>query len=181
MKPLLSFSTGIDVLNQKIGVICDWLVLLACIVSGGNAMVRYAYDSSSNAWLEVQWYMFGIIIMFGASYTLRRNEHVRVDIIYMQLSERGQLWVDIIGTVLFLMPMCLLLAWLSWPFFMQSWAVGEHSSNAGGLLRWPIKLVMPLGFALVFLQGVSEFIKRLAALRGIHVPELAAHYERPVQ
>lgn len=181
MKPLLSFSSLIDELNHKIGSICDWLVLLACIVSGGNAMVRYAYDSSSNAWLEVQWYMFGVIIMFGASYTLRRNEHVRVDIIYMQLSERGQLWVDVIGTVLFLMPMCLLLAWLSWPFFIQSWNVGEHSSNAGGLLRWPIKLIMPVGFTLVFLQGVSEFIKRLAALRGIRVPELEAHYERPVQ
>jgi len=181
MKPLLSLSTAIDALNQKIGAVCDWLVLFACMISGGNAMVRYAYDSSSNAWLEVQWYMFGVIIMFGAAYTLRRNEHVRVDILYMQLSERGQLWVDIIGTVLFLMPMCLLLAWLSWPFFMQSWAVGEHSSNAGGLLRWPIKLIMPIGFTLVFLQGVSEFIKRLAALQGIRVPELEAHYERPVQ
>ena len=181
MKPLLTLSTGIDALNQKIGSVCDWLVLVACIVSGGNAMVRYAYDTSSNAWLEIQWYMFGVIIMFGASYTLRRNEHVRVDILYMQLSERGQLWVDIIGTVLFLMPMCLLLAWLSWPFFMQSWQVGEHSSNAGGLLRWPIKLIMPLGFALLFVQGISEFIKRLAALQGIRVPELEAHYERPVQ
>jgi len=181
MKPLLSLSTAIDALNQRIGVLCDWLVLLACIVSGGNAMVRYAYDSSSNAWLEIQWYMFGVIVMFGASYTLRRNEHVRVDIVYMQLSDRGRLWVDVIGTVLFLMPMCLLLAWLSWPFFMQSWSVGEHSSNAGGLLRWPIKLVMPVGFALVFLQGVSELIKRVAALRGIRVPELDAHYERPVQ
>jgi len=181
MKSLLSFSTAIDALNQKIGAVCDWMVLFACIISGGNAMVRYAYDYSSNAWLEVQWYMFGVIVMFGASYTLRRNEHVRVDIVYMQLSERGQLWVDVIGTVLFLMPMCLLLAWLSWPFFMQSWNVGEHSSNAGGLLRWPIKLILPVGFLLVFLQGISEFIKRLAALRGIRVPELEAHYERPVQ
>jgi TRAP-type mannitol/chloroaromatic compound transport system permease small subunit len=181
MKPLLTLSAAIDVLNQKIGVICDWLILVACVVSAGNAMVRYGYDYSSNAWLEVQWYMFGVIVMFGASYTLRRNEHVRVDIVYMQLSERGQLWVDVIGTVLFLLPMCILLAWLSWPFFMQSWAVGEHSSNAGGLLRWPIKLILPVGFLLVALQGFSELCKRIAALSGVRVPELEAHYERPVQ
>src|SRR5215204_1310814 len=114
MRLLLSFSALIDALNEKIGNFCNWLVLLACVVSAGNAMVRYAYDYSSNAWLEVQWYMFGVIVMFGASYTLRRNEHVRVDIIYMTLKERGQLWVDVIGTLLFLLPMCLLLAWLSW-------------------------------------------------------------------
>jgi len=180
MKTLLGFSAAIDAVNEKIGVLCDWLVLLACLVSAGNAMVRYAYDYSSNAWLEVQWYMFAVIVMFGASYTLKRNEHVRVDIFYMTLSERGQLWVDIIGTVLFLLPMCILLAWLSWPFFMQSYVVAEESSNAGGLLRWPIKLVLPMGFMLVALQGVSELIKRIAALRGLNVG-LEAHYERPVQ
>ena len=180
MKALLGFSAAIDAVNEKIGVLCDWLVLLACLVSAGNAMVRYAYDYSSNAWLEVQWYMFAVIVMFGASYTLKRNEHVRVDIFYMTLSERGQLWVDIIGTVLFLLPMCILLAWLSWPFFMQSYVVAEQSSNAGGLLRWPIKLVLPVGSLLVALQGVSELIKRIAALRGLNVG-LEAHYERPVQ
>lgn len=181
MKTLLSVSAAIDALNARIGVLCDWLVLFACIVSGGNAMVRYAYDYSSNAWLEIQWYMFAVIVMFGASYTLRRNEHVRVDIIYMTLGERKQLWIDVIGTVLFLLPMCVLLAWLSWPFFMQSFHVSEESSNAGGLLRWPIKLVMPAGFLLVALQGVSELVKRVAALAGHRVPELEAHYERPVQ
>lgn len=181
MRALLGLSTIIDVINEKIGVICNWLVLLACLVSGGNAMFRYAYDLSSNAWLEVQWYMFAVIVMFGAAYTLKRNEHVRVDLLYMTLGRRGQLWIDILGTLIFLLPTCIILAWLSWPFFMQSWSVGEHSSNAGGLLRWPIKLVMPVGFALVFLQGVSELIKRVAALRGIRVPELDAHYERPVQ
>ena len=181
MKPLLPFSAMIDALNQKIGAVCNWLVLLACLVSGGNAMVRYAYDISSNAWLEIQWYMFAVIVMFGAAYTLRRNEHVRVDIIYMQLSERGQIWVDVAGTILFLLPMCLLLCWLSWPFFMQSFNVNETSANAGGLLRWPVKLVIPAGFFLVALQGVSELIKRIAALQGIRVPELEAHYERPVQ
>lgn len=181
MRLLLSFSALIDAMNEKIGVICNWLVLLACVVSAGNAMIRYAYDQSSNAWLEVQWYMFAVIVMFGAAYTLRKNEHVRVDILYMTLSRRGQLWVDILGTLFFLIPTCAILAWLSWPFFMQSFNVFEHSSNAGGLLRWPIKLVLPLGFALVALQGVSELIKRVAFLNDYAVDSLEAHYERPTQ
>jgi TRAP-type mannitol/chloroaromatic compound transport system permease small subunit len=181
MRLLLSFSTLVDALNEKIGNICNWLVLLACIVSAGNAMVRYAYDTSSNAWLEIQWYMFAVIVMFGASYTMKRNEHVRVDLLYMNLSRRGQLWVDILGTLVFLLPTCTILAWLSWPFFMQSFNVFEHSSNAGGLLRWPIKLVLPVGFALVALQGVSELIKRIAFLNGYAVDSLEAHYERPTQ
>jgi len=181
MRLLLSFSALIDALNEKIGVVCNWLVVLACVVSAGNAMVRYAYDSSSNAWLEVQWYMFAVIVMFGAAYTLKRNEHVRVDILYMTLSRRGQLWVDILGALVFLLPTCAILAWLSWPFFMQSFNVYEHSSNAGGLLRWPIKLVLPLGFALVALQGLSELIKRVAFLNGYAVDSLEAHYERPTQ
>jgi TRAP-type mannitol/chloroaromatic compound transport system permease small subunit len=181
MRLLLSVSTLIDWINEKIGVVCNWLVLLACIVSGGNAMIRYAYDTSSNAWLEVQWYMFAVIVMFGASYTLKRNEHVRVDLLYMSMSRRGQLWIDILGTLFFLLPTCAILAWLSWPFFMQSYNVFEHSSNAGGLLRWPIKLVLPIGFALVALQGLSELIKRVAFLNGYAVDSLEAHYERPTQ
>jgi TRAP-type mannitol/chloroaromatic compound transport system permease small subunit len=181
MRLLLSFSALVDALNEKIGNVCNWLVLLACIVSAGNAMVRYAYDMSSNAWLEIQWYMFAVIVMLGASYTMKRNEHVRVDIFYMTLSRRGQLWVDILGTLVFLLPTCTILAWLSWPFFMQSFNVNEHSSNAGGLLRWPIKLVLPLGFALVALQGLSELIKRVAFLNGYAVDSLEAHYERPTQ
>ncbi|MCC8428280.1 TRAP transporter small permease subunit [Reyranella aquatilis] len=181
MRSLLSFSALIDALNEKIGNVCNWLVLLACVVSAGNAMVRYAYDSSSNAWLEVQWYMFAVIVMFGASYTMKRNEHVRVDILYMTLSRRGQLWIDILGALFFLLPTCAILAWLSWPFFMQSYNVYEHSSNAGGLLRWPIKLVLPVGFALVALQGISELIKRVAFLNGYAVDSLEAHYERPTQ
>jgi len=181
MRSLLAFSALIDALNEKIGVVCNWLVLLACVVSAGNAMVRYAYDSSSNAWLEVQWYMFAVIVMFGAAYTLKRNEHVRVDILYMTLSRRGQLWIDILGALVFLLPTCAILAWLSWPFFMQSFNVYEHSSNAGGLLRWPIKLVLPIGFALVDLQGLSELIKRVAFLNGYAVDSLEAHYERPTQ
>lgn len=181
MSFLLALCAAIDKLNEKIGVFANWMVVVACVVSAGNAMVRYAYDQSSNAWLEVQWYMFAIIVMLGASYTLKRNEHVRVDLIYMLLSRRGQLWVDILGTLIFLLPTCTILAWLSWPFFEQSFAVREHSSNAGGLVRWPIKLVMPVGFALVALQGLSELIKRIAFLGGVPVESLEAHYERPTQ
>lgn len=181
MRLLLSFSALIDGINEKIGYVCNWLVLLSCIVSAGNAMIRYAYDESSNAWLELQWYMFAVIVMLGAAYTLKRNEHVRVDIIYMLLGRRGQLWIDILGTLIFLLPTCAILAWLSWPFFMQSYEVFEHSSNAGGLVRWPIKLVMPVGFLFVALQGLSELIKRVAFLNDIPVESLEAHYERPTQ
>ncbi len=177
---LLPVATVIDWVNEQIGKACDWLVLLACLVSAGNAMVRYAYDTSSNAWLEIQWYMFAIMVMFGAAYTLKKNEHVRVDIVYMVLSPRGRLWIDIMGTLLFLLPACVLLTDLSWPFFMQSYHVFEHSSNAGGLLRWPIKLVLPVGFALVALQGISELIKRVASLEGLNV-EVETNYERPLQ
>jgi TRAP-type mannitol/chloroaromatic compound transport system permease small subunit len=181
MRLLLGFSAVVDRVNEQIGVICNWLVLLSCLVSGGNAMVRYAYDTSSNAWLEVQWYMFAIIVMLGAAYTLKRNEHVRVDIFYMMLGRRGQLWVDILGTLIFLLPTCAILAWLSWPFFVQSYDTLEGSGNAGGLLRWPIKLVPPVGFALVALQGLSELIKRVAFLNGTPVASLEDHYERPTQ
>src|SRR3954451_15328101 len=167
MRPLLALSGAIDLLNEKIGYVCNWLVLAACIVSAGNAMIRYAFGYSSNGWLELQWYMFAVLVMFGASYTFKRNEHVRVEILYLMLSVRGQLWLDLIGTLCFLIPSCLLLSYLSWPFFLQAYVVGETSSNAGGLLRWPIKLVVPAGFVLLALQGVSEVIKRVAALQNL--------------
>ena len=179
MRLLLGFSAVVDAINEKIGVVCNWLVLLACIVSAGNAMIRYAFGYSSNGWLELQWYMFAILVMFGASYTFKRNEHVRVEIFYLFLSERGQLWLDLIGTLFFLIPACLLLSYLSWPFFHQAYAVGEMSGNAGGLIRWPIKFVIPAGFVLLALQGVSEVIKRIAALRG--EVTIDAKYERPTQ
>jgi len=179
MRPLLALSNAIDQLNQKIGDICNLLVLLACLVSAGNAMIRYAFGYSSNAWLELQWYMFAIFVMFGASYTFKRNEHVRVELLYLMLSERAQLWLDLIGTLFFLIPSCLLLAYLSWPFFHQAYAVGEISSNAGGLVRWPIKFVIPAGFVMLALQGVSEVIKRIAALQGYVT--IDAKYERPTQ
>src|SRR3954452_5743721 len=179
MRPLLWISEGIDRLNERIGGLCNWLVLAACIVSAANAMIRYAFSYSSNSYLEMQWYMFAVLVMFGASYTFKRNEHVRVEILYLMLSERGQLWLDLIGTLCFLIPACLLLSYLSWPFFYQAYAVGELSSNAGGLVRWPIKFVVPAGMVLLALQGVSEVIKRIAALKGYVM--IDAKYERPVQ
>jgi TRAP-type mannitol/chloroaromatic compound transport system permease small subunit len=179
MRPILAISESIDWLNQRLGDVCNFLVLAACVVSAGNAMIRYAFGYSSNSWLEMQWYMFAIFVMFGASYTFKRNEHVRVEILYLMLSERGQLWLDMIGTLFFLIPSCLLLSYLSWPFFMQAYNVGEISSNAGGLVRWPIKIVVPVGFVLLALQGLSEVIKRIAALKGYVV--IDAKYERPTQ
>lgn len=179
MRPLLAISNAIDQLNEKIGYICNLLVLLACLVSAINAMIRYAFSYSSNGWLELQWYMFALLVMFGASYTFRRNEHVRVKLLYLYLSERGQLWLDLIGTLFFLIPTCLLLAYLSWPFFMQSYSVNEMSANAGGLLRWPVKFAIPAGFVMLALQGLSEVIKRAAALQGYVT--IDAKYERPTQ
>lgn len=179
MRPFLAISRTIDLINEKIGHVCNILILLACLVSAVNAMIRYAFNSSSNGWLELQWYMFAVIVMFGSSYTFRRNEHVRVELMYLYLSERGQLWLDLIGTLFFLIPTCLLLAYLSWPFFMQSYSIDEYSPNAGGLLRWPIKFVIPAGFVLLALQGLSEVIKRAAALRG--EVTIDAKYERPTQ
>jgi TRAP-type mannitol/chloroaromatic compound transport system permease small subunit len=179
MRPLLAISIAIDWINQKIGDVCNFLVLAACVVSAANAMIRYAFGYSSNSWLELQWYMFAIFVMFGASYTFKRNEHVRVEILYLMLSERGQLWLDLIGTLFFLIPACLLLSYLSWPFFYQAYEVGEISSNAGGLVRWPIKLVVPVGFVMLALQGVSEVIKRIAALQNLVT--IDAKYERPTQ
>src|ERR1700759_2033989 len=166
VKALLRLSEAIDWCNEKLGFVTNLLVLLAVVISAGNAMSRYAFNLSSNAWLEVQWYMFAVIVMYGASYTLRRNEHVRVEIFYLMLSERGQLWLDLICTVVFMVPICLLLAYLSWPFFKMSYDVAEMSGNAGGLVRWPIKFVLPAGVLMLALQGVSEIIKRIGALTG---------------
>ena len=179
MEYLLKFSKVVDWVNAKLGILANASVLLACVVSAANAMIRYAFDISSNAWLELQWYLFAVVVMFGASYTLQRNEHVRVDVFFMQLSPKMQAWVDIIGGILFLLPACAVIGYYSWPFFLESWIRNEISSNAGGLLRWPVKFMIPLGFFLLFMQGLSEIIKRVAVLEGLKV-ELAA-YERPDQ
>jgi TRAP-type mannitol/chloroaromatic compound transport system permease small subunit len=166
-------------MNERLSHIADWLVLLSCTISAGNAFSRYAFSVSSNAWLEIQWYMFGALVMLGASYTLKKNEHVRVDIVYTNVSTRRQIGIDIFGTILFLLPATLILAYLSWPMFYNSWTENEISSNAGGLLRWPIKIFLPIGFALLSLQGISELIKRIAMLTGHMKADL--HYERPLQ
>ena len=179
MRFLLSISRAIDAVNDRLGILANWLVLAACLISAGNAMSRYAFDLSSNAWLEIQWYLFAAIVMFGASYTLKMNEHVRVDILYTHLSERGKEWLDMIGTAVFLVPSMLVIAYYSWPFFMQSYSINEMSGNAGGLLRFPVKFLVPLGFFLVAMQGISEIIKRAASLAGAE--RYQTHYERPVQ
>ena len=179
MEFLIGLSKLIDALNDRLGRFANGCVLAACLISAANAMSRYAFDISSNAWLELQWYLFAAMVMLGASYTLRKNEHVRVDILYTHLSERGKEWLDLIGTAVFLVPSMLVIAYYSWPFAMQSWATGEYSQNPGGLVRYPIKFLLPLGFTLVALQGVSEIIKRAAALRGDI--RYTARYERPVQ
>jgi TRAP-type mannitol/chloroaromatic compound transport system permease small subunit len=176
---LLGFSAVVDAINEKIGVVCNWLVLLACIVSAGNAMVRYAYDTSSNAWLEIQWYMFAAMVLLGGPYTLKMNEHVRVDLLYGMCSERTRIWIDIMGCLVFLLPICVILVYFTWPWFVESWRIDETSSNAGGLVRWPVKLILPVGFALMALQGISELIKRIEAL--IHHHRLQYEYEKPLQ
>lgn len=179
MNALLRFSALIDTLNQKMGLIANWLVLIACVISAGNAMMRYGFNMSSNAWLEIQWYLFGGMVMLGAAYTLKMNEHVRVDLLYSRYSDRTRLWVDLLGGIFFLLPMAIIIGWLSWPMFINSFHIGETSGNSGGLLRWPVKLLLPLGFLLLTLQGLSEIIKRAAALTG-HL-DIDAHYERPLQ
>ncbi len=179
MDALLRFSRLIDRINEKFGLIANWLVLAACVISAGNALMRYGFSMSSNAWLEIQWYLFGGMVMLGASHTLKMNEHVRVDVFYSRYSERTRLWLDLVGGILFLLPMAVIIGWLSWPLFINSYLIGETSGNAGGLLRWPVKILIPLGFLLLALQGVSEIIKRAAALTGRL--RLDAQYERPLQ
>ena len=179
MKLLLALSRLIDAVNERLGRLANWMVLIACLISAGNAVSRYQLDLSSNAWLEIQWYLFAGMVMLGAAYTLNRNEHVRVDLVYGRLSTRAQVWVDIVGGLLFLLPAMAIMAWTAWPIFVESWHIGEVSTNAGGLIRWPVKLAIPAGFALVALQGISEIIKRVAYLRGEY--DMAFRYEKPLQ
>src|SRR6201991_4542178 len=157
----------------------NWLGLLACLISAGNAVSRYAFSASSNAWLEVQWYMFAGMVLLGGPYTLKVNEHVRVDLFYSTVSERTRIWIDILGCLFFLLPICVILIYFTWPWFLDSWRIDETSSNAGGLIRWPVKLLLPVGFALMALQGISEIIKRIAALE--HLIEADFKYEKPLQ
>jgi TRAP-type mannitol/chloroaromatic compound transport system permease small subunit len=169
---LLGLSRAIDWINGHIGRLAYWGVLIAVLISAGNAMVRYVFDTSSNAWLEIQWYLFSAVFLLCAGYTLLRNEHVRIDVIAGRLSKRTQTWIDILGSALFLLPMAAVIGWLSWPLVADSYLRHEISGDAGGLLRWPVKILIPIGFALLGLQGLSELIKRVAFLMGL-VPDPA--------
>jgi TRAP-type mannitol/chloroaromatic compound transport system permease small subunit len=164
---LLRVSRAIDFLNEKVGQTVYWLVLAAVLVSAFNAVMRYTIDYSSNGWLEIQWYLYSGFFMVGAGYTLLRNEHVRIDIIASRMSPRTRAWIDVFGGVFFLLPMALIIMWLAWPVFLNSYQLHEVSPNAGGLLRWPVKLMMPVGFFLLALQGVSEIVKRIAFLLNL--------------
>ncbi len=179
----VKLSAGIDRVNQLFGKLASIMILLSCVVSAMNALLRYGLDMSNNWPLELQWYLFAAAVMLGSSYTLKCNEHVRVDLIYSQLSDRGRIWVDLFGLVLFLMPACLLFAWLSWTtLFYPSWLVAEHSLNSGGLPRYPIKLIVPFGFFMLSLQGLSEIIKRIGILKDKYVlPADDLNYEKPWQ
>ena len=179
MGVLLAFSRAVDRLTGGFAVIADYLVLIAVLVSAGNALLRYVANVSSNGMLEIQWYMFAGIVLLGASYTLRMNEHVRVDLVYSALSPKGRLFVDIVGFTVLFLPVIGYLFTLTFPFFWRSFVTGEGSMNAGGLILWPAKATLPLGFALLFLQGLSELIKRFAALSGIIT--LETKYEKPLQ
>lgn len=178
-----ALSSGIDRLNQLLGKIASWMILLSCVVSAVNALMRYGLDISNNWPLELQWYLFAAAVMLAASYTLKRNEHVRVDLIYSQLSDRGRIYIDLFGLTVFLMPACILFAWLSWTtLFYPSWLISEHSLNAGGLARYPIKFVVPFGFLMLSLQGISEIIKRIGMLKGQdQLPAADLDYEKPMQ
>jgi TRAP-type mannitol/chloroaromatic compound transport system permease small subunit len=163
----LSFCRVVDAVNKGIGRAVSWLVLLAVIIGSGNALVRYLLDTSSNAWLELQWYLFSAIVMLCAGYTLLRDEHIRIDIISARLPSGVRSWIDILGGIFFLLPACLVIGFLSWPVFVESYMRHEISGDAGGLIRWPVKLLIPIGFLLLALQGVSEIVKRVAFLTGL--------------
>ena len=167
MSPLLSLSRLIDRANERVGHAVYWLVLVTVLVSAGNAVVRKLFNYSSNGLLEIQWYFFSAIFLFLAGYTLLRNEHVRIDVLAGRFTKRTQTWIDIFGTLFFLLPMAILIMWLSWPIFVDTFVHKEISTNAGGLIIWPARLLVPIGFALLVLQGISELIKRVAFLRGL--------------
>lgn len=166
MRALLAFSRAIDALSEGVGRVVVWLVLLVALLSAGNAVMRYGFNYSSNAYLEAQWYMFSLIFLLGGAYALKHNAHVRIDLVFGRLSRRTQAWIDLVGTLFFLLPMALGVIYLAWPWAMNSFVGREMSPDVGGLPRWPIKLALPVGFALLALQGISELIKRIAFLTG---------------
>jgi len=176
---LLKFALGVDRISEQFGHLAAFTVLAAALISAGNAFIRYGFDVSSNGWLEIQWYLFAVTVMLGAPLVLKLNEHVRVDIFYGKLKGNGPVYVDLFGLILFLLPVMVTLVWLSFPLFLKMYLTNEMSSNAGGLIRWPAMLLLPLGFAWMLLQGLSEIIKRVAYLLGKY--EMDTHYEKPVQ
>src|SRR3954453_11775653 len=178
MKALLGLSRAIDALNEQVGRLVYWCVLIMVLVSAGNASSRYALNIASNAWLELQWYLFAAVFLLCSGYTLLHNEHIRIDVVSSPLSRRAQVWIDVFGLVFFLLPMSIFIMWLSWPIFMNAWNSGEISGSAGGLIRWPVRLLVPLGFFLLSAQGLSELIKRIAFLRG-HIPDPVEKHRDP--
>jgi TRAP-type mannitol/chloroaromatic compound transport system permease small subunit len=166
MSFFLSLSKLIDAVNERIGLSISWALLAAVLICAGNALVRYSLNISSNAWLEIQWYLFGAIFLLASSYTLKRNEHVRIDVVVGRFTKRTQVWIDIFGFLLFLLPATLLILYFAVPFAMESIRSQEMSSNAGGLIVWPAKLLIPVGFLMLSLQGISELIKRIGFLVG---------------
>lgn len=179
MQGLLALATGIDRTSRFFGMAAAVLVAASCLISAGNAMSRYAFDASSNAFLEIQWQMFAATFLLGAPWVLKLNEHVRVDLLYSMYGARTKLWVEVFGYLVFFFPVCFIMLEMSVPWALNAMRAGEISANAGGLPVWPVKLVLPLGFALLTLQGVAELIRRMAALRG--AISLDVHYEKPVQ
>ena len=167
MDNLLKLSRLIDALTERIGKASIWVVLVVVLFSSANAILRYTFNYSSNAFLEAQWYLFGIIFLACSGYTLMRNEHVRIDLVASRLSKRGQIWIDILGIIFFLMPMAIAIMVLSWPVFVHAFAGNEMSNSPGGLIVWPARLMIPLGFALLILQAISELIKRIGFLKGL--------------
>jgi TRAP-type mannitol/chloroaromatic compound transport system permease small subunit len=178
MNVLLGLSRAIDELNERVGRLVYWLVLIMVLVSAANATSRYALSIASNAWLELQWYLFSAVFLLCAGYTLRHNEHIRIDVVSSRFSRRTQIWIDVFGLIFFLLPISVYMMWSSWPIFMNAWNSGEISASAGGLIRWPARLLVPAGFFLLTLQGVSELIKRLATLMGL-IPDTVEKHEDP--
>ena len=179
MSTLLKLALGVDWISERFGRIAAVTVLAAALISAGNAFIRYGLDISSNGWLEIQWYLFAFTVMMGAPIVLKLNEHVRVDIIYGKLKGNGAVYVDLFGLIVFLLPVMVLMVYFSWPLFMKMYNSGEMSQNAGGLIRWPAMLLLPVGFSLMFFQGLSEIIKRVCYLQGSY--QMDTHYEKPVQ
>ena len=180
MQALLKFSRAVDWLSNGVGKLSMWLILATTLISAGNAVVRKAFNISSNALLEIQWYLFAGVFMLGAGYCLLKNAHVRIDFIASRLSARTRNWIDIVGILVVLFPFCLICIDLGWPLFVRAWESGEMSQSAGGLVRWPVYGLIPLGFALLLLQGASELIKRIAFLRGAG-PDVLSHDDEPTE